>query len=122
MYVSMGNECTNSNGHGEGKGDSMNLVETIKSIQKDVQSYKVDNEMLMKDKEKHEDFNIKIIQSLDRLTKNMDKETESSILTMNFADFLDDLGRHGTAHGHEMIVVETCMTPPDGPTGGGAIR
>jgi hypothetical protein len=30
MYVNMGNEGTNSNGHGEGKEESMNLVETIK--------------------------------------------------------------------------------------------
>jgi hypothetical protein len=29
----------------------MNLVETIKSLQRDVQSYKVDNERLMKAKE-----------------------------------------------------------------------
>jgi hypothetical protein len=41
MYVHMGNEGTNSNGHGEGKEESMNLVETIKSLQKDVLSYKV---------------------------------------------------------------------------------
>ena len=26
MYVNMGNEGTNSNGHGEGKEESMNLV------------------------------------------------------------------------------------------------
>jgi hypothetical protein len=51
MYVNMGNEGTNSNGHGEGKEESMNLVETIKSLQKDVQSYKDDNERLMKSKE-----------------------------------------------------------------------
>jgi hypothetical protein len=35
MYASMGNEGTNSNGHGEGKEESMNLVETIKILQKD---------------------------------------------------------------------------------------
>jgi hypothetical protein len=31
----------------------------------------------MKDKEKEEDFNIKLIQSLDRNRKKMDKEDES---------------------------------------------
>jgi hypothetical protein len=77
MYVSMGNEGTNSNGHGEGKEESMNLVETIKSLQKDVQSYKVDNERLMKAKEQQEGFNIKLMQSLDIIEKKMDKETES---------------------------------------------
>ena len=51
MYVNIGNEGTNSNGHGEGKEESMNLVETIQILQNDVQSYKVDNERLMKSKE-----------------------------------------------------------------------
>jgi hypothetical protein len=51
MYVNMGNEGTNSNGRGEGKEESMNLIETIKSLQKYVQSYKADNERLMKSKE-----------------------------------------------------------------------
>jgi hypothetical protein len=51
MDFHMGIEGTNSNGHGEGKEESMNLVDTIKNFQKDVQSYKVDNERLMKLKE-----------------------------------------------------------------------
>jgi hypothetical protein len=49
--VSMGNAGTKSNGHEEGKEESMNLVETIKSLQRDVQIYKADNERLMKAKE-----------------------------------------------------------------------
>jgi hypothetical protein len=52
LYFSLSNEGTNSNGHGEGKKESMNLVETIQILQKDVQIYKVDNERLMKSKEK----------------------------------------------------------------------
>jgi hypothetical protein len=55
----------------------MNLVETIKFFQKDVQSYKADNEKLMKSKEQQEGFNIKLMQSLERIEKKMDKETES---------------------------------------------
>jgi hypothetical protein len=66
MYVDIGNEVTHSNGHGEGKEESMNLIETIKSLQKDVQIYNVDNERLMKVKEQHEGFNIKLMQSLDK--------------------------------------------------------
>jgi hypothetical protein len=52
MYVIMGNEGTHSNGHEEGKVESMNLVETIKILQKDVQSSKYENDRLMKSKEK----------------------------------------------------------------------
>jgi hypothetical protein len=51
MNVQLGMEGTNSNGHGEGKDDNMDMVETIRNLQKDVQSHKVDNERLMKAKE-----------------------------------------------------------------------
>jgi hypothetical protein len=77
LYVSLSNEGTNSNVHEEGKEESMNLVETIKIMQKDVQIYKVDNERLMRVKEQQEGFNIKLMQSLDIIEKKMDKETES---------------------------------------------
>ena len=56
----------------------MNLVETIKSFQKDVQSYKDDNNRLMKAKEEQDGFNIKLLQRLDETEKNMDKEIESN--------------------------------------------
>jgi hypothetical protein len=56
----------------------MNLVETIKSLQKYVQSYKADNESLMKSKEQQDGFNIKLLQILDKIEKKMDKETKSS--------------------------------------------
>ena len=47
MDVHMGNECTNSNGLGEGNEENMNMVEIIKKFQKDVQSKKDDNERLI---------------------------------------------------------------------------
>jgi hypothetical protein len=43
MDVHMGIEGTNSNGHGEGKEENMNMVETIKIFQKDVQMHKSNN-------------------------------------------------------------------------------
>jgi hypothetical protein len=51
MNFHLGVEGTNSNGHGEGKDGNMNMVETIKNLQKDVQSHKANNERLMKAKE-----------------------------------------------------------------------
>jgi hypothetical protein len=53
-------------------------VETIKRLRKYVQIYKVDSERLMKSKEKQYGFNIKLMQSLDRIEKKMDKKIESS--------------------------------------------
>jgi hypothetical protein len=51
--------------------------ETIKNFQKEVQSYKDDNERLMKSKEQQEGFNTKLMQSLDIIEKNMDKDNNS---------------------------------------------
>jgi hypothetical protein len=43
MYVHLGIEGTKCNGHGEGRDENMNMVETIKNLQKDVKSHKDDN-------------------------------------------------------------------------------
>jgi hypothetical protein len=51
MDFHLGMEGTNSNTHGEERNEDMNMVDTIKNLQKDVQSHKVDNERLMKSKE-----------------------------------------------------------------------
>ena len=67
MDVHMGIEGTNSNGHGEGKEENMNMVETIKNLQKGVQIHKDDNERIMKAKEKKEDFNMKLMQRLKKI-------------------------------------------------------
>jgi hypothetical protein len=50
MYDNISDEDTDSNGHEEAKEESMNLVKIIKFLQKDVQSYKNDNDKLMKRK------------------------------------------------------------------------
>jgi hypothetical protein len=60
------------------KEERVKLVETIKGLQKDVQSYKVDNERLMRAKKQQDDFNVKLMQSLDIIENKMDKETETS--------------------------------------------
>jgi hypothetical protein len=49
--VHLGIEGMNSNGHGEERNENMNMAETIKNFQNDVQSYKDDNESLMRAKE-----------------------------------------------------------------------
>jgi hypothetical protein len=53
----------------------MNLVEDVKILQKCVHSYKVYNKRIMRDKVQQDDFDVKLMQSLDRIENNMDKET-----------------------------------------------
>jgi hypothetical protein len=45
-------------------------------MQRDVESYKFDTERLMKSKDKQYEFNIKLLQSMERIEK-LDKETKS---------------------------------------------
>jgi hypothetical protein len=77
MDVHLGIEGTNSNGQGEGKDENLNMEKNIRNLQKDVQSYKDDNERLMKTKEQQEDFNMKLMQILDKIEKKLDKENGS---------------------------------------------
>jgi hypothetical protein len=78
LYVNMGSVRIESNGHGEGKEEIMNLVETIKNIQRDVLSYNVDNEKLMRAQEHQNGIKIRLLQSLDKIEKKVDKEIETS--------------------------------------------
>jgi hypothetical protein len=78
MDFHMGIEGTNSNGHGEGNDENMNMLETIKNLQKDFQIHKYDNESLMRAKEKQEDLNMNLMQRLIKIEKKLDKESGSS--------------------------------------------
>jgi hypothetical protein len=51
MDVHLSIEGTNSNGHGEERDENMNMAKTIKTLQKDVQIHKADNERLMRAEE-----------------------------------------------------------------------
>jgi hypothetical protein len=74
----LGIEGTNSNGHGEGRDENMNMVETIKKLQKDVQIHIYDNERIMRAKEQQDDFNMKLMKILNRIENKLDKESGSS--------------------------------------------
>jgi hypothetical protein len=78
MDVHLGMEGTNSNRHGEERNEDMNMAETIKNLQKDVQSHKDDNERLMKAKEQQDDFNMKLLEGLNIIEKKLVKESDSS--------------------------------------------
>ena len=95
MDVHLSIEGTNSNGHGEERNENMNMEETIKNLQKDVQKHKDDNERIMKSKEQQDDFNMKLLQILNIIEKKLDKESGSR-----------KSGSH-KAHDEKMNMVET---------------
>jgi hypothetical protein len=78
MDVHLGMEGMNSNGHGEEMNEDMNMAETIKNLQKDVQSHRDDNERIMKAKDQQDDFNMKLLEGLKKTKKKLVKESDSS--------------------------------------------
>jgi hypothetical protein len=78
MEVHLGVEGSNSNGHGEELDKEGNMMKIIEILQKYVQTYQEDNKKLMKAQEELGEFNIKLIQSLERIENKLDKESDSS--------------------------------------------
>jgi hypothetical protein len=78
MDVHLGVEGTNSNRHGEEIDKDVSMMKIIKKLQKDVQIHQEDNERLKKSKRQQEDFNIKLMWSMERIEKKLDKESGSS--------------------------------------------
>jgi hypothetical protein len=78
MDVHLGVEGSNSNGHGEEIDKEENMKKIIKKLQKYVQTHQADNKKLMKSREQQGEFNVKLMQSLERIEKKLDKESGSS--------------------------------------------
>jgi hypothetical protein len=93
-------EGTNSNGHGGGKEEDINLVETIRKLQKYVESHKDDNERLMKAKEQQEYFNMNLMKILDKIEKMLDKESGSSKSGSHGTPEKKGISRNGNRHHH----------------------
>ena len=69
----VGNVETQSNGRKE-KGDLETLIETVRILKTEVQSYKEDNERLMREKSK---INAQVLQSLNQFQRQTNKGSKS---------------------------------------------
>jgi hypothetical protein len=69
----VGNAKTKSNGR-KVKGEQETLIETVRSLKMEVQSYKADNERLMREKSQ---INVRVLQSLDQLQRQTKKGSNS---------------------------------------------
>jgi hypothetical protein len=78
MDVHLGVEGSNSNGHGEEIDKEGHMMKIIERLQKDAQTHRADNRKLMKAKDQQGEFNLKLMQSLERIEKKLDKESDSS--------------------------------------------
>jgi hypothetical protein len=70
-------EGSNSNGHGEEIDKEGNMMKIIEILQKDTQTHRADNRKLMKARDQQGEFNLKMIQILERIEKKLDKESGS---------------------------------------------
>jgi hypothetical protein len=68
LHVSMGNVETKSNGH-RSRVEPIELVETMRSLQKEVKSYREYNERMMRDHQEE------ILQSLNMMQKQVNKDS-----------------------------------------------
>jgi len=55
----------------------MNMVEIINNLQRDLQSHKYYNERIIISKEQQEEFNMKLMQSLNIIENKLDKKSGS---------------------------------------------
>jgi hypothetical protein len=78
MDVHLGVEGSNSNGNGEEIDKEGHMMKIIERLQKDAQTHRSDNKKLMKAKEQQGEFNLKLMKSLERIEKKLDKEKDSS--------------------------------------------
>jgi hypothetical protein len=77
MDVHLGVEGSNSNGHGEEIDKEGHMMKIIERLQKDAQTHRADNRKLMKARDQQGKFNLKLMQSLERIEKKLDKESDS---------------------------------------------
>jgi hypothetical protein len=78
MDVHLGVEGSNSNGHGEEIDKEGNMMKIVEKLQKDAQTRRADRKKLRKAQEKQGEFNIKMLRSLERIEKKLEKESDSS--------------------------------------------
>jgi hypothetical protein len=78
MDVHLGVEESNSNGHGGEMDKEGHMMKIIERLQKDAQAHRADNKKLMKARDQQGKFNLKLMQSLERIEKKLDKESDSS--------------------------------------------
>jgi hypothetical protein len=69
LHVSVGNAKIKSNGH-KNIVEPVELVETMRSLQKEAQSYRADNEKMMRTREE-------LLQSLNMLHKKVNKDSST---------------------------------------------
>jgi hypothetical protein len=76
--VNLGVEGTNSNGHGKEMDKEEHMMKLIERLQKYAQDHLADSRNLMKIRDWQGEFNLKMLKSLERIEKKLEKESDTS--------------------------------------------
>jgi predicted aspartyl protease len=76
--VNMGVEGLNSNGHGKEMGKEEHMMQLIERLQKYAQARLADSQKLMKIRDRQGEFNLKLLKSLERIEKKLEKGSDTS--------------------------------------------
>jgi hypothetical protein len=76
--VNLGVKGTNSNGHGKEIDKEGRMMKLIEKLQKDAQAHRDDSRKLMKIRDRQGEFNLKMLKSLERIEKKLEKESDTS--------------------------------------------
>jgi hypothetical protein len=71
--VNMGVEGSNSNVHGKDRDKEEHMMQLIEKLQKDAQAHLADSRKLMKIRDRQAEFNLKMLKSLERIEKKLEK-------------------------------------------------
>jgi hypothetical protein len=74
----LGVKGTNSNGHGKEMDKEGHMMKLIEILQKDAQAFRADSQKLMRVKDQQGEFNLKMLKSLERIERKLEKGSGSS--------------------------------------------
>jgi hypothetical protein len=75
--VNLGIKGSNSNGHGRELDKEGHITKIIKGLQRDAQARRDDSQKLMKVKDRQGEFNLKMLKSLGRIERKLEKESDT---------------------------------------------
>jgi hypothetical protein len=96
--VNVGVEGSNSNGHGKEMDKEEHMMQLIERLQKDAQARLADSRKLMKIQDRQGEFNLKMLKSLERIEKKLEKERDSSTTESRRTHRRRSRSRSGSRH------------------------
>ena len=96
--VNLGVEGSNSNGHGKEMDKEEHMMQLIERLQEDAQARLADSRKLMKIRDRQGEFNLKMLKSLERIEKKLEKGKDSGTTESRITHGRRSRSRSGSRH------------------------